>query len=740
MPSTPPPAPVLTPRPILPSARPPIQSTHTLIPRVQLPFLLKVSLFERASVPLAPPFLGRSARHLFLTDVDPPVESPDVGTHIDSTPSPRIFAVLTSHPIHHSTHPSLIPRVQLPFLLKVSLFERASVPLAPLFLGRSARHLFLTDVDPPVETPDFAPPNGIEAADANPRIGSNASEPQIETVGAANTQIDTTSNADLQPDTAGVDALGDAVAGKTQAAAVNGNPCMSRVDLSTAASGIDPPLSTDTTLPSSVDAGRPLADLSANAAAEALASVKGAARKQHQKQQQQHGMVRLHRLGSSLIDVTRVTGVTRATGVTRVTGAEGRSEETTEKGVGSHKEKHQLPLLLRMTTDNEEGPFLSALAAFKYRAAYANVSGDQYSFGILKNTLHQWEMPSPDELHELPDYRFIVRVQPMPCESDTSAVQAEPREPEASAPGCHDTGARGEEKGCYGNTPSLHLVACDASRASAASAAAAAAAAAAARADTTGASATEASDVIAGNATGNASGGPSGAPSGGPSDGSAGDAPEPKEHTNFFARLKGRWKVGGKTAATPGFGLGFGFGSPQQQLLPFKQQPLKLKEKGHTKQGEEGEEEFENPKISPDDPPEGSPEEGEGGRLQLVRSMSEGMVPRGASGRGSGGGGSGGSGSGGSSGEGSGNSRTGQGAMKTDKGHERVPLTPLLSPPPTTDAMVDNLNRVPWARIDVNFASSPLAFLAHILIQVNIPTLKAHGASVIQHVIDNFVV
>ncbi|CAI5946439.1 unnamed protein product [Closterium sp. NIES-65] len=582
---------------------------------------------------------------------------------------------------------------ELPFLLKVSLFEKASVPLAPLFLGRSARHLFLTDVDPPVKTTDVDPPvettdvgprihpsnvnPQISTADADPRVDSTGgTEPQSETTGT-NARIDTTS-AGRQPSTAGVDplsdALGAAVAGDIHVDAAKVNPSTGRVDPLNAKSGKYLPLNTNTTLSSSVDAGHPFAELSAQPAAEALAvgaeSNLGHATVKEKKQQQPHGMVRLHRLGSSLIDVTRVAA------------AEGHSEETPETGVGSRKEKHQLPLLLRMTTDNEEGPFLSALAAFKYRAAYANVLGDR--------------------------------------------------------------NATSEASGAPPGAPS-------------------------------------------GGPSGAPSGGPSGAPSGGPSDGpAAGDAPEPKEHTNFFARLKGRWKVGGGTAATPGFGLGFGFGSPQQQFLPFKQQPLKLKEKGHTEQGEEGEQAFENNKKSPDDPPEGPPEEGEEGRLQLVRSMSEGMVPRGASGRGSG--------SGGSSGEGSGNSRTGQGAMKNDIGHgsdegwcgeenkarrasiggpaaaaaaaaaggaggagaAMLPRTAGIAPKKhsiqmqweggfplhvSVDyAMVDNLNRVPWARIDVNFASSPLAFLAHILIQVNIPTLKAHGASVIQHVIDNFVV
>ncbi|CAI7778408.1 unnamed protein product, partial [Closterium sp. NIES-54] len=664
----------------------------------------------------------------------------------------------------------------LPFLLKVSLFEKASVPLAPLFLGRSARHLFLTDVDPPVETTDAAPSIDIGTADANPHIDSTgAVEPQIEPVGVVSTRTDTT-GADRQPGTADVDSLGgDSVAGKNQADGVYGNPSTGCVDLLNVASGAEPPLDIDTTLSSSVDTGRPLADHFAKPVAEALAagaeahlghsetrsSVKGAAGKQQQastkeqqrqqqqhkhqqEKQQQHGMVRLHRLGSSLIDVTRVAA------------AEGRLEETTGKGVGSHKVKHQLPLLLRMTTDNEEGPFLSALAAFKYRAAYANVLGDQMVGWRTASIRHQWEMPSPDELHELPDYRFIVRVQPMQCqskipvqpmrcESEGTTVQPVPCQPEPRAPGCIDTGAGGEEKGCFADTSSQHLAACDASLHASA---AAASVADFAQTDTTGALAAEASDFMAGNATGSVSGGPSGDASGGPSGGSAAGPPETKEHANFFARLKGRWKMGGRTASSGGFGLNFGLGSPQQQFLPCQQQPLKLKDKGHTKQGEGGEQAFENHKNSPDDPPEGSPEEGEGEVLQLVRSMSEGMVPRGASGRGSGGGGIG-----GSSEEGSckGKNRTGQRATKNDEGHgsdegwrgdETKARRAAIGGPTAAggagaggatmlpraagkhsihmqweDTMVENLNRVPWARIDVNFASSPLAFLAHILIQ-----------------------
>ncbi|CAI5518519.1 unnamed protein product [Closterium sp. Naga37s-1] len=675
----------------------------------------------------------------------------------------------------------------LPFLLKVSLFEKASVPLAPLFLGRSAHHLFLTDVDPPVETTDAAPSIDVGTADANPHIDSTGTvEPQIEPVGVVSTRTDTT-GADRQPGTADVDALGgDSVAGKNQADGAYGNPSTGCVDLLNVASGAEPPLDIDTTL-SSVDTGRPLADHFAKPVAEALAagaeahlghsetrsSVKGAAGKQQQasakeqqrqqqqhkhqqEKQQQHGMVRLHRLGSSLIDVTRVAA------------AEGRLEETTGKGVGSHKVKHQLPLLLRMTTDNEEGPFLN---------------------GWVADSLD----PSPvgdaiDELHELPDYRFIVRVQPMQCqskipvqpmrcESEGTTVQPVPCQPEPRAPGCIDTGAGGEEKGCFADTSSQHLAACDASLHASA---AAASVADFAQTDTTGALAAEASDFMAGNATGSVSGGPSGGASGGPSGGSAAGPPETKEHANFFARLKGRWKMGGRTASSGGFGLNFGLGSPQQQFLPCQQQPLKLKDKGHTEQGEGGEQAFGNHKNSPDDPPEGSPEEGEGEVLQLVRSMSEGMVSRGASGRGSGGGGSG-----GSSEEGSckGKNRTGQRATKNDEGHgsdegwrgdetkarraaiggptaaggaggagagaggaTMLPRAAGIAPKKHSihmqweDTMVENLNRVPWARIDVNFASSPLAFLAHILIQVNIPTLKAHGASVIQHVIDNFVV
>ncbi|CAI5531615.1 unnamed protein product [Closterium sp. Naga37s-1] len=528
----------------------------------------------------------------------------------------------------------------LPFLLRVSLFERASVPLAPLFLGRSARHLFLTDVDPPVETPDSAldvDTIDIDTADANPHIGSTGAEPQIETAGAANTRIDTTTTggADHQPGTADVDAMGDAVAGTTQADGAYGNHSTGCVDLLNAASGAEPPLGTDTTLSSSVDTGRPLADLSANPAAETLAvgaeanlgqagtrsSGKGGAVKQQQatpkeqqqqqqqqqqqdQKQQQHGMFRLHRLGSSMIDVTRVAA------------AEGRSEETTEKGVGSHKVKHQLPLLLRMTTDNEEGPFLSALASFKYRAAYANVSGDLPPAPPLsaRPPTHQ-----PDELHELPDYRFIVRVQHLRLGFNAAAAAA-------AASSVVDF----------------------------------------ARTDTTGALAAEASDFVAGNATGGLSGGPSGGASGGPSGGSAACPPETKEHANFFARLKVRWKMGGRTASTGGFGLNFGFGSPQQQFLPCQQQPLKLKDKGHTEQGEGGGQAFENLKETPDDPPDCSPEEGQEERLQLVRSMSEGMVPRGASGRGSGGGGSGASSE---EGSGKGDNRRAQGATKNDEGH-----------------------------------------------------------------------
>ncbi|GJP53612.1 hypothetical protein CLOM_g12766 [Closterium sp. NIES-68] len=621
----------------------------------------------------------------------------------------------------------------LPFLLRVSLFERASVPLAPLFLGRSARHLFLTDVDPQVDS----------------------------------------SNGDAHRDTANADPTLDTTTGSTPGDTTNTDPPtgLTGADPSNDPSDVKPPVAIDGPFPSSssVESGLLLADVSAKptAAAAAAAAVavgsgpdlgcietEGVRKRTTGKQQQQHRMVRLHRLGSSMVDVNRAAA------------AEAGAEEVAEKGVKSAKVKQHLPLLLRMTTDNEEGPFLSALAAFKHRAAYANVSGDQMVGWRTASIRHQCEMPSPDQLHELPDYRFIVRVEPM---------GGQPRTP----------GAATWERRQQADEGSLHSAALDASHASAIAATAAVAA---------GASPTDA------DTDPETRDGPSGGPSGASSGAFATDSPEPKDHSNFFARLKGKWKGRG-TAGSLGFGLGLGFGSPQQQFLPCMQQPPKLKEKGDGEQGEEAD--FEIParfRKSPEESSEGGEEEG---IMQLVRSMSDSITQRSARGfdsvgnnRNSSGNGSG-EGDGSSSGEtgrfkeslrgkelsggegtcgneskarrasfggagaaagaagvagGAGGAGGADGAAGVAAGAAGAAAAGAVVPRSAgialkkhsvqmqwEDAMVDNLNRVPWARIDVNFASSPLAFLAHILIQVNIPSLKAHGASVIQHVIDNFV-
>ena len=58
-------------------------------------------------------------------------------------------------PLHISCHPLSSPLTpsQLPFVPRVKFLERLSLSLAPLFMGRTAHHLFLSDSDDHLDQP-----------------------------------------------------------------------------------------------------------------------------------------------------------------------------------------------------------------------------------------------------------------------------------------------------------------------------------------------------------------------------------------------------------------------------------------------------------------------------------------------------------------------------------------------------------------------------------------------------------
>ncbi|KAJ8492587.1 hypothetical protein OPV22_014308 [Ensete ventricosum] len=54
------------------------------------------------------------------------------------------------------------------------------------------------------------------------------------------------------------------------------------------------------------------------------------------------------------------------------------------------------------------------------------------------------------------------------------------------------------------------------------------------------------------------------------------------------------------------------------------------------------------------------------------------------------------------------------------------------------EVMINGLNRVPWERVDVSFRKCSQRFFAHSTIQVKTYLINSHGADVIFHMIDNF--
>ncbi|CAM6091734.1 unnamed protein product [Calypogeia fissa] len=69
----------------------------------------------------------------------------------------------------------------------------------------------------------------------------------------------------------------------------------------------------------------------------------------------------------------------------------------------------ELPLLRRMVADCKEGPFISSLAAFKRRVAYANVVNDQAVGWRTSSIRFPWETPDLDLNPVDPKYPHIIR-------------------------------------------------------------------------------------------------------------------------------------------------------------------------------------------------------------------------------------------------------------------------------------------------------------------------------------------
>ncbi|KAJ7542103.1 hypothetical protein O6H91_10G090000 [Diphasiastrum complanatum] len=81
---------------------------------------------------------------------------------------------------------------------------------------------------------------------------------------------------------------------------------------------------------------------------------------------------------------------------------------------------NKLPLLQRMTTDCEEGLFISALQGFKHRVAYANICND-HMVGWRTSSLRR-----KSEIHKMkhvpldPKYPHIINVEDVPSQLDAS--------------------------------------------------------------------------------------------------------------------------------------------------------------------------------------------------------------------------------------------------------------------------------------------------------------------------------